>query len=161
MPLITLQSKFLIDNSTTNNSFLLLLRSGNQVLQNGPLKVMSAFRQQTWEEFKLTNLQQLQNANAELTEFASHYFRSYKHTLFDIAGKHQLKFNGFEVAFATVNSKLEGTVLAAYFFSKPYLLVESFGKYLLLSEEKDKSSDPLKTFMVEISELLTIHTYLQ
>ena len=161
MTLITLQIRTNITLATQIKNYQLLFENAKNNLLNGMIYRIWATRStQTWSDLKQFYPTQVQQLNTEITETASFYLRSIKPKIQNLRDKYQLEYSNYEVEISNVSLNNPETLeLAAYYHTKPYNLIQSFGNNLLLSPVNADITNTFETFMVQLNNDLTIHTY--
>jgi hypothetical protein len=150
----------IINSSSQNKNCIQILENGKAYLQGMVFRIWATHPTLYWDDIKQSYAPQVRQLNSEITEMASFYLRSIKPKILNLPDRHQLEYLSHEVEIWQVSlNKPETLELAAYYYTKQYTLVQSFGKYLLLAAMNVEVTTPQETFMVQLNHDLTIHTF--
>ncbi len=92
-----------------------------------------------------------------LTEYAQNTFSPMDHLVEDLSGRNLLIFEDIEAEVYQFTTNIDNFQLAIYFISKSYNLMKNFGIYILVANLDDRENT--NTFMIELSDTLTIKSY--
>jgi len=93
MPIVTLQTSLLLDNSTQNQKLLLFVQTVHESLTQGITSRITTNKLKAWNEIKSNYPDIVNMVNTEITAITPGYFRSYKHELKALSSRIRIKFN--------------------------------------------------------------------
>jgi len=161
MALVTLQIRMIINSSDQN-------KHCNQLLEDAKAYLTQSMMFRIWTNHPTLHLNvirhsyatQVRQINSEITDTASFYLKNVKPNTQNVLSRHQLEYLNYDVEISQVRlNNLETLELAVYYYTKQYTLVQNFGNYLLLSDTKEEVKNTKETFMVQLANDLTIHTF--
>jgi hypothetical protein len=161
MPIITLQIRMKVNSTSQLKNCTLLLQNVNDYMLNGMIyRIWATHPTLLWDELKQSCATQVLQANSEITSMLSFYLRNIKPKIQNLRNANQLEYSSYEVEISEITlNKPETLELAIYFYTKPYNLIQSFGDNLLLADSSPDIANTHNTFMIQLSDDLTIHTY--
>lgn len=159
MPIITLQTRLLLDNSDQNQEILLFIQTVHEFLMDGIISRFSRYKQKSWSDLEKKQPDIVNLTNNQITIIAKNYLGSFKYKLDGLSSKNLVQFHlqDGEIFESSIIDQIDKLKVAVYFASEPLELITNFGAYLLLSDQNDIKHT--NTFMLKLSSDLRINSY--